>query len=49
LPSQTSFELKYVSVPGYGSNISLKRVWSHWRFAKNWPAAWAAMRPPSAM
>jgi glycosyltransferase involved in cell wall biosynthesis len=36
LPSQTSFELKYVSVPGYGSNISLKRVWSHWRFAKNW-------------
>ena len=37
-PSGTSFTLKYVSVPGYGRNICLKRIWSHWRFAKNWAA-----------
>ena len=35
-PSGASFKLKYIHVPGYGRNISLKRVWSHWRFAENW-------------
>lgn len=35
-PSQAPFVLKYVRVPGYERNICLKRIWSHWRFAKNW-------------
>lgn len=36
IPSESSFVLKYVRVPGYSRNICLKRVWSHWRFAANW-------------
>ena len=32
------FTLKFVRVPGYRRNICLKRIWSHWRFAKNWAA-----------
>ena len=31
-----AFALKSVPVPGYGRNICLKRIWSHWRFARNW-------------
>lgn len=38
LPSGASFGLRYVHVPGYGRNICLKRLWSHWRFAKRWTA-----------
>ncbi|MBO5941026.1 MAG: glycosyltransferase family 4 protein [Kiritimatiellae bacterium] len=30
------FAIKFVHVPGYGRNIGLKRIWSHWRFARNW-------------
>ena len=41
-----SFGLRYVHVPGYGKNISLKRIWSHWRFARNWAAAAATCDPP---
>lgn len=37
-PSGTSFTLKYVHVPGYERNICLKRIWSHWVFAKTWAA-----------
>ena len=36
------FSLQQVHVPGYRRNICLKRIWSHWRFAKNW--ATQAMR-----
>lgn len=35
-PSDGLFSIKYVHVPGYNRNISLKRIWSHWRFAENW-------------
>ena len=38
----SSFALKFVHVPGYSKNICLKRIWSHWRFAKNWVAMAAA-------
>jgi glycosyltransferase involved in cell wall biosynthesis len=34
--SNAAFRLRYVHVPGYGSNICLKRIISHWKFAKNW-------------
>ena len=34
----STFNLVFVPVPGYGRNICLKRIWSHWRFAKNWAA-----------
>ena len=30
------FGVRQIHVPGYGRNICLKRIWSHWRFAKNW-------------
>ena len=36
LPSEAAFGLRYVHVPGYGRNICLKRLWSHWCFAKEW-------------
>ena len=36
--SPSSFALKFVHVPSYRKNICLKRIWSHWRFAKNWAA-----------
>ena len=32
------FALELVPVPGYAKNICLKRIWSHWRFARNWAA-----------
>ena len=38
LSAALPFTLKFVRVPGYGRNICLKRIWSHWRFAKNWAA-----------
>ena len=38
LSASLSFTLKFVRVPGYRRNICLKRIWSHWRFAKNWAA-----------
>ena len=41
-----SFALKFVHVPGYRKNICLKRIWSHWRFAKNWAAMAAAENVP---
>ena len=36
--------LKLVHEPPYGTNISLKRLWSHWRWAVNWERE--AMREP---
>ena len=33
------FALEFVPVPGYGRNICIKRIWSHWRFARNWAAS----------
>lgn len=36
--SGTSFDLRFIHVPGYHRNICLKRIWSHWRFARNWRA-----------
>ena len=44
LPS--SFALKFVPVPGYRKNICLKRIWSHWRFAKRWAARVVPSPPP---
>ena len=38
ISASLSFTLKFVRVPGYRRNICLKRIWSHWRFAKNWAA-----------
>jgi len=38
LSAALPFTLKFVRVPGYCRNICLKRIWSHWRFAKNWAA-----------
>ena len=32
----STFNLAFVPVPGYGRNICLKRIWSHWWFARNW-------------
>jgi len=47
LSASLSFSLKFVRVPGYRRNICLKRIWSHWRFAKNWAAlASAATEAP---
>ena len=43
LPADCPFALRYVHVPGYGGNISLKRIWSHWRFARNWASEAAKM------
>ena len=37
-PSGASFALRFVHVPGYGRNICPERIWSHWRFARNWKA-----------
>ena len=31
--------LRLVHEPPYAKNICLKRLWSHWRFARNWLAA----------
>ena len=33
------FELRLVHEPSYPKNICLRRLWSHWRFARNWLAA----------
>ena len=33
------FELRLVHEPPYSKNVCLKRLWSHWRFARNWLAA----------
>ncbi len=38
--------LRFVHVPGYGRNICLKRIWSHWRFARNWTAMAAGLPAP---
>ena len=40
------FDLRYVHVPGYCRNIGLKRIWSHWRFAKRWAKAAAQCEMP---
>ena len=32
------FELRLVHEPPYPKNICLRRLWSHWRFARNWLA-----------
>jgi glycosyltransferase involved in cell wall biosynthesis len=46
-PSGAPLELRYVPVPGYSRNISLRRIFSHWRFAENWrKAADAAEEKP---
>ena len=47
LSASLPFTLKFVRVPGYRRNICLKRIWSHWWFAKNWSAlASAATEAP---
>ena len=33
------FALRLVHEPPYPKNICLRRLWSHWRFARNWLAA----------
>ena len=43
LSAALPFTLKFVPVPGYRRNICLKRIWSHWRFAKNWAALASAV------
>ena len=46
-PSGAPLELRYVPVPGYSRKISLRRIFSHWRFAENWrKAADAAEEKP---
>ena len=40
------FALKLVHVPGYCRNICLKRIWSHWRFARRWASMAAAADAP---
>lgn len=46
-----SLDVRLVHAPAYGANISLRRVWSHFRWAKAWAAAAkaeaAAGGPPS--
>ncbi len=37
--SGNGFRARGIHVPGYGRNICLHRIWSHWRFARNWLAA----------
>lgn len=45
-PSGKAFALWFVHVPGYRRNICFRRIWSHWRFARNWAvAARTAERP----
>ena len=44
----SDFSLVYIPVPGYRRNICLKRIWSHWRFARNWAALAAGGSQPSA-
>ena len=46
LSASLPFTLKFVRVPGYRRNICLKRIWSHWRFAKNWSALASAADAP---
>ena len=46
LSAALPFALKFVRVPGYRRNICLKRIWSHWRFAKNWVALASAADAP---
>lgn len=38
-PVDGAFALRFVHVPGYRRNICFSRIWSHWRFARNWTAA----------
>ena len=38
------FAVNFVPVPGYPRNVCLRRIWSHWRFARNWAALAAAER-----
>ena len=42
----TTFSLVFVPVPGYGRNICPQRIWSHWRFARNWAAMAAGRKKP---
>ena len=35
--------LRLVHEPPYGKNICFKRLWSHWRFARNWLSAAIAL------
>lgn len=44
----STFNLVFVPVPEYGRNICLKRIWSHWRFARNWAAMAAGGAKSSA-
>lgn len=41
--------LKIVHEPPYCRNIGLKRLWSHWRWAKNWTVAAAAEGCPDVV
>ena len=45
-PVSPPFTLVYVPVPGYRTNICFKRIWSHWRFARNWAAMAAGRSAP---
>ncbi len=40
------FAVAYIHVPGYRRNICLSRIWSHWRFARNWAVRAAAEPQP---
>ena len=42
----TPFPVICVPVPGYCRNICLRRIWSHWRFARNWAAMAARQVAP---
>lgn len=37
--SPPPLDVRLVKAPAYDSNISLRRMWSHWRWAKAWAAA----------
>ena len=45
-PPPTTFSLSFVPVPGYRKNICFRRIWSHWRFARNWAAMVAGGERP---
>lgn len=45
-----SIECVFVHEPPYRKNISLRRIWAHWRWAANWrKAAEGAVRPDLAV
>lgn len=43
------FRLRILHEPPYTRNVSLARMWAHWRWAKEWRRAADAERPPDAI